>query len=50
MAKIAEALGLPLAYFHAVDDILAEVILLVTKMPKKDQEEILDLLRKRAKT
>ena len=47
MARIAEALGLPVAYFHAVDDILAEVILLVAKMPKKDQEEILDLLRKR---
>ena len=47
MAQIAKALGLPVAYFHAVDDILAEVILLVAKMPKKDQEEILDLLRKR---
>ena len=49
MARIAEVLGLPVAYFHAVDDILAEVILLVAKMPKKDQEEIVELLRKRAK-
>ena len=48
MAQIAAALGLPVAYFHAVDDILAEVILLVAKMPKKEREEVLDLLRKRS--
>lgn len=48
MTQIAEALGLPVAYFHAVDDILAEVILLVAKMPKQEREEILALLRKRA--
>ena len=42
MTQIAEALGLPVAYFHAVDDILAEVILLVAKMPKQEREEILD--------
>lgn len=48
MAQIAEALGLPVAYFHAVDDILAEVILLVAKLPKSEQEEILGLLRKKA--
>lgn len=47
MARIAEVLELPVAYFHAVDDVLAEVILLVAKMPRKEQEEILDLLRKR---
>lgn len=46
--QIAEILGLPAAYFYASSDILAEVILLVAKMPKKDQKEVLDLLRKRA--
>ncbi len=48
MAQIAEALGLPVAYFHAVDDILAEVILLVAQMPKAEREEVLALLRKRS--
>lgn len=48
MAQIADALGLPVAYFHAVDDILAEVILLVVKMPKAEREEVLALLRKRS--
>jgi len=48
MAQIAEALGMPVAYFHAVDDILAEVILLVAKMPKAEREEVLALLRKRS--
>lgn len=47
-AKIAKALGLPVAYFHAVDDILAEVILLLAKMPKKEREAVLDLIRERA--
>ena len=46
LARIAEALGLPVAYFHAVDDVMAEVILLVSQMPKKDREALLDLIRK----
>lgn len=47
-AKIAKALNLPVAYFHAVDDLLAEVILLVSQMPKKEREAILALIRKRS--
>lgn len=48
MARIAKALGLPVAYFHAVDDLLAEVILLVSQMPQKEREAILALIRKRS--
>ena len=48
--KIAKVLGLPVAYFHAVDDILAEVILLVSRMPKKEREAVLSLIRERANT
>ena len=48
MAQIAKALKLPVAYFHAVDDILAEVILLVSNMPKKEREAVLSLIRERA--
>lgn len=50
LAQIAKALGVPVAYFHAVDDVLAEVILLVSQMPKKEREEVLVLLRERAST
>ncbi len=49
-AKIAKALNLPVAYFHAVDDILAEVILLVSQLPKKEREAILALIRDRVST
>lgn len=50
MAKIAEALGLPVAYFHAVDNVLAEVILLVSRMPPAEREAILALIRERVST
>lgn len=45
MAQLAAALNLPVAYFHAVDDVLAEVILLVSRMPKKEREAVLALVR-----
>jgi len=50
MAKIAEALGLLVAYFHAVDNVLAEVILLVSRMPPAEREAILALIRERVST
>lgn len=50
LAQIAKALGVPVAYFHAVDDVLAEVILLVSQMPKKEREAVLVMLRERAST
>ncbi|MEL1264926.1 helix-turn-helix transcriptional regulator [Pseudoxanthomonas putridarboris] len=45
MEALAEALGLPVAYFYAASDTLAEVILLVSKLPSAKQKEALKLLR-----
>lgn len=42
---LAKALGLPVAYFHATSDTLAEVILLVSKLPASRQKEALKRLR-----
>lgn len=39
MAQIADALGLPVAYFHATSDPLAQIILAVSKLDPKRQEE-----------
>lgn len=47
MGLIAQALGLPVAYFHAVDDVLAEVILLVSRMLPAEREAVLALIRGR---
>jgi methylglyoxal synthase len=46
MSRIAEALGLPVAYFHATSDPLAKIILLVSRMPEDQQEEVLGMIRK----
>jgi len=43
--KLAEALGLPLAYFYATPDVLAEIILLVSQLPASKQKEALERLR-----
>ncbi|QNH12672.1 XRE family transcriptional regulator [Xanthomonas sp. SI] len=45
---LAKALGLPVAYFHATSDTLAEVILLVAKLPAAKQKDALEHLRKMA--
>lgn len=42
---LAKALGLPLAYFHATSDVLAEVILIVSQLPAAKQREALARLR-----
>lgn len=42
---LAKALGLPVAYFHATSDTLAEMILLVSKLPMSKQKEALERLR-----
>lgn len=42
---LAKALGLPVAYFHATSDVLAEVILLVSKLPAAKQKQALERLR-----
>ena len=46
MAQIAEALGLPVAYFYAASDPLAKIILLVSRLPQKEQERIGQLIEK----
>jgi transcriptional regulator with XRE-family HTH domain len=45
MEALANALGLPVAYFYAASDTLAEVILLVSRLPATKQREALELLR-----
>ncbi len=42
---LGKALGLPVAYFHATSDTLAEVILLVSKLPVSKQKEALQRLK-----
>ncbi|KRA52455.1 transcriptional regulator [Pseudoxanthomonas sp. Root65] len=43
---LAKALGLPLAYFHATSDVLAEIILVVSQLSASKQKEALALLKK----
>ncbi|MBS0225574.1 MAG: helix-turn-helix transcriptional regulator [Proteobacteria bacterium] len=45
---IAGYLGLPLAYFYAEDDKLAELILLYSRMPARKQNELLKQLREQS--
>lgn len=45
---LAKALGLPLAYFHATSDTLAEIILVVSQLPASRQKEALEHLRQMA--
>jgi transcriptional regulator with XRE-family HTH domain len=47
---IAEALGLPLAYFYAASDPLAEAILLIAALPHDKQVEALAALKRFAAT
>ncbi|APO91524.1 helix-turn-helix domain-containing protein [Xanthomonas euvesicatoria pv. euvesicatoria] len=44
-AELAQALGLPLAYFYATPDMLAEAILLIAKLPEDRQQEAIAALR-----
>ncbi|WP_425510262.1 helix-turn-helix domain-containing protein [Xanthomonas bonasiae] len=45
MAKLAEALGLPVAYFHAVSEPMAEAILVMSQLAEEEQEELLRRMR-----
>lgn len=45
MAKLAEALELPVAYFHAASDTMAEAILVLSQLPPEKQEELLRHMR-----
>lgn len=42
---LAKALGVPVAYFHATSDVLAEVILLVAQLPAAQQKRALKRLK-----
>nr|WP_164738808.1 helix-turn-helix transcriptional regulator [Xanthomonas euvesicatoria] len=45
MAKLAEALELPVAYFHAVSEPMAEAILVMSQLPVDRQEELIRLMK-----
>ncbi len=42
---LAKALGVPAAYFHATSEVMADVILLVAKLPAAKQKEALERLK-----
>ncbi len=46
MAKLAEALELPVAYFHAVSDPMAEAILVMSQLSPEEQQELIQVIRK----
>ncbi|MEB1963167.1 helix-turn-helix transcriptional regulator [Xanthomonas campestris pv. campestris] len=45
MESLAEALELPVAYFHATSDVIADAILLIAGLPVDKQQEVLSKLR-----
>lgn len=45
MAKLAKALELPIAYFHAVSEPMAEAILVLSQLPMEDQERLVQQMR-----
>ncbi|PPT20738.1 helix-turn-helix domain-containing protein [Xanthomonas arboricola] len=45
LAALSDALGVPPAYFHASSDVLAEVILLVARLPVDRQVAVLELIK-----
>ncbi len=45
MEALAEALDLPVAYFHATSDVMADAILLIARLPLNKQTEVLSKLR-----
>lgn len=46
LAALSEALGVPVAYFHAASDVLAEAILLIAKLPPERQQKVLDVIKR----
>ncbi len=49
MAKLADALELPVAYFHAVSEPMAEAILVMSLLPTEEQEQLLKQMREFAR-
>ncbi len=50
LANLARVLDVPVAYFYAEDDRLAQLILAFGKLPIKDQEKLLRLIAARGNT
>ena len=50
MEKLAEALGLPVAYFHATNDLVAETLLVMSRLDPEQQRELLAKVRQYAKS
>ncbi|GKQ98716.1 MULTISPECIES: helix-turn-helix domain-containing protein [Aeromonas] len=44
MQRIAQELGFPVAYFYCDDDLLAELLCLLAKLPKDKQQALLQQL------
>ena len=42
---LADALGVPAAYFHATNDLMADIILRVSKLPQKSQKQLLEHIK-----
>ncbi|KRA46698.1 helix-turn-helix transcriptional regulator [Pseudoxanthomonas sp. Root630] len=43
---LAKSLGVPVAYFHATSDVLAELILVASTLPPAKQKEALEQLKR----
>jgi transcriptional regulator with XRE-family HTH domain len=50
MEKLGEALGLPVAYFHATNDLVAETLLVMSRLNPEQQRELLGKVRQYAKS
>jgi transcriptional regulator with XRE-family HTH domain len=46
LQALAKALGVPVAYFHATSDVMAECIMLLARLPESKQRKALALLKK----
>ncbi|KXI23082.1 helix-turn-helix domain-containing protein [Photobacterium sanguinicancri] len=44
MKRIADELGVPVAYFYSDDDLLAELICALGRLDEKEKEEILKII------
>lgn len=47
MKRIADELGVPVAYFYSDDDLLAELICALGKLDSEKQKEMLELINRR---
>lgn len=45
MEKLAQALGMPVAYFHATNDLVAETLLVMSRLEPGQQRELLTKVR-----